>query len=285
MTETKAITGIKVFLVVLAAFCAFGFFYVTLIPHFQGKSYLAVTDNGTPQDIVGDTFAFYPDSNAQGLIRTGLLGAVFTAYNQHELTAADPVPEFATAKIQEYVAKHPYYYEDYLALAKAYDVEADLNNEPSLYVTAEGYYKKALAIIPGRQDVVYAYALNLLHQKRPADAIALLEASLAAAPNVAETHYELAQALAVQGPASYDASLDQFEFSFAHGDPNLDPSLTLDVYRKFIVYYYDLGDLPRFETVVERLVSLDPAQDAGYATILDYIKKNGTMPIVNLQQQ
>ena len=269
----------------LTILIAWAFVWQTLIPHiqmhmFKTEASMAVNKIDS-KPLLADTFIFQGNNYAQGIIRNSLINSIFTLYKSDTINQVDPVMEKSIHELEQYTTTHPDRYDFYLNLAKAYDLEAVLSKNPVFAIKANENYKKALSIIPDRQDVVYPYANSLLNLGAPQLALQMLNQSVAQNPTVPEGHYRLGETYGLLGSVYYDDSLTQLEISL-NVNFNADPVLTREIYDKFLRYYYTKKDIERFETTIKRLIVLNPSQASSYGQVLDYIQKTGTLPVINI---
>jgi hypothetical protein len=61
------------------------------------------------------------------------------------------------------------------------------------------------------------------------------------------------------------------------------PTLTQQMYLKFFVYFYKTQDASHFRTAVDRLIEINPEQKDAYMTIVDYMQKNKSIPVINIE--
>ena len=281
--RARVIGGVVLTLVSILAVVAFVFW--ALIPHIQTVDFLQKAElafnGGDPGPLLADDFIWNPNTYAQGIMRAAYLSDVFKDYNKGGFTTANPLLDDAFSKLKAYSLDNPGRYDYTLALAKADDTEAVVRNDPSYVKDGEQEYLAALKTIPGRQDVIYPYAINLINQGRGAEAMKLLTDTVAANPTAVEGHYRLGEAYAIMGQQDYVQALGELEYSF---DQNFDPDpiLAKEIYQKFLRYFYAQGDLPHFTTVIERLDTIDTTQGPGYKQVLDYIAKNHQIPLLNI---
>jgi tetratricopeptide (TPR) repeat protein len=284
MRNTKKTIVIASSFAAVALFSVIAFIFWTVVPQLQGREYLKKAAIAyTPSVIVDNKFIFEPYTSAQGLIRYLLVGALLQKVGDGSISTPDLLLDKAMEELEAYVTRFPIYYDYFVILGKAYEAQAELKKDPSLLTTAEGYYKKALEVAPGRQDAIYAYAINLLSQGRTDEAIAMLRQSIARNPGVMEGHYELGQALVVGTRGSYNEALSEFELALDHG-VDLNPPLTLQIYQKFFYYYYHAGDLTRLNVSVKRLATLDASQKEQFLNVSAYIETNHSIPIINIKE-
>ena len=268
--------------IALAVFSGISFFAWALIPSFQMSRYAKAMEQEfvAPSQILNDEFIFTPATySAQGAIRQNMLTLVLQEYDEGKFKGPSPVLDLALKKMEEYSSQHPDEYEFVMLIAKGYDAEANLTNNPALFKTAETYYDKARVLMPDRQEGVYLLAINLFNQGRIDEGLAVLQHAEDLNPEIASTHFELAQAYSALGKSYYDKSLAEFEFALSKG-VNLDPAITKKSYENFFSYYYHKGDFADSLTAVRRLVTLDPAQTV-YPQLVAYMEKNQTLPKID----
>lgn len=269
----------------VALFSFVGFIFWTVVPQMQGREYLKKAKIAyTPEVIINDKFIFEPYTNAQGLIRYTLLADLIRKFGENPMPRTDPLFEKAADELETYVTRFPYYYDYFLLLGKAYEARAIMKSDESLLKTAEKYYNKALEVAPGRQDALYAQTINLISQGRSSEALAILKAVTERYPNLADNHYEVGQALVILGKDRYDEALLEFEMAL-NKTVNLNPPLTLQIYQKFLYYYYHKGDVARLNTVAKRLAVLDFSQSQAFLNLSAYIEKNHTMPLIDIKEE
>lgn len=270
---------------VVALFTVYGYFFGTVLPYLQGREYLIKTKIvNTPDVILDDKLIFEPYTSAQSTIRELFLVAVLDQYMNGTLKAPNQLLDGAMDRMAEYAERFPIYYNYYLLLAKGYNTQAKLRNDASLFSVADTYYKRALELAPGRQDVIYSYALNLIDEGKPEEGVAMLRASIAETPTVAATHYRLAEVLTVFGPSRYDEAMDEFEYALDR-QINLDPQLVVVLYQKFFYHYFQKGDPVRFAVSARRLAVFDAAQRNAFLTVAEYAEQHHVVPDIDIKQE
>jgi len=280
--NTKTIL-LGVGLSVAAAFAVIAFIFWTIVPQFQGREYLKKAAVAyTPEVIINDTFIFEPMTADQGLIRYLLVSALIRKFSDEGVDRPDRLFDHAVMRLEEYIERFPLYYDYYLALGKAYELQAILNKDASYSRKAEEQYATALTLAPGRPDAVYAAAFNVLAQGREEEALTRLRAFAESQPEIADTHYQIAQVLMVIGKDRYNEALGTFEYALDHG-ANMSPSLTVNMYQKLFYQYYHAGDFARLRTTVKRLSQIDTTQSVQYLKVLEYMDKNGAAPRIDIQ--
>ncbi len=282
-TKTKEIM-IGGSLVAIALFCVVGYFGWTVLPYMQGREYLAKAKSMTsPEDMLGDKLIFEPYTNSQGIIRQLFMIALLDKYYEKAFTGPNALFDGALARLEEYTDRFPQYYDFFLMVGKAYGIEAELKNDPSYYKKGEIYLKKALAVAPGRQDVIYSYAINLLNQGRIDEALAQLRASIERSPELPDGHYQLGQALAVLGTKYYTESMTEYEYALSRR-VNQSPAVTVNVYQKFFYYYYKTGDAKHFAIAARRLAALDLAQHDAFTQVAEYAEQRNAIPPIDIKE-
>lgn len=286
MSKSTQTIGLYIFFGLITVFGGIAFFWWTVLPYVQMSDYVS-KENDMRQGIENtdnDSFIFDTHTFATAEIHYQFLDFLLS------LTAGNPKPsdifDNAIASSKAYIDKFPSpYYRYYVKLATAYDVNAVLHNDSSLYATADMYYQKALQIVPNRQDVIYGYSVDLIRQGRDQDAIAILRNALLQDSANYETNYYLAFALAfAPNHDSYNNEiLSRFEYAIDNDVAGIDYASLQKIYENLFAYYYQTKNVADFTTVVKRLAVWDPQQSAIFDKILDYIQKNNSIPLLNIQ--
>ena len=270
---------------VVTVFLGWVFFAQTLVPHLQMRAYVreineAVSGND-PQPILNDTFIFKGSNYAQEVLRATFLNAAFSQTTSGGPQASTVLLDAALKKVQDYMSIHTVRADYYLGIAKSDDVEASIDSNPLLLIYAEQNYEAALALVPGRQDIMYPFANNLLKLGLDQESIAVLQQAIAETPTVPEGPYRLGEEYAVMGTATYDQSLSELEIAL-NSNFNPDAALVKQIYDKFLEYYYQQSDVAHFKIVLARLILINPSEASAYTTVLNYIQTNGVMPTINI---
>ncbi len=274
-----------------ALFTGVAFFVWTVIPYAQmGRFYKEFRRavNGTPSALMDSQFAFSPYTSVQPALRYTLIAYLFDEYKAGRLDNTAPLIPFAIEKMKETAnrdtAGHPYYFS---SIAKAYDELAEVHPDAAgaYYKQAEVYYKESLARSPNNynQDARYAYAINLTNQGRTDEAVTLLRATLAADTRVPLSHYFLGVILFKQGFQNSTEALHELEYALDH-DADPSPTLSKKIYQKLLYHFYNTKEVDQFLIVIRRLPQYDPAQASIYATIIEYVTKHHSVPLLDLQQ-
>ena len=281
--------GIAAPIVLTVVAIAFVWMFVidTFIPHIQMLEFRTELSDtwSVGNDSVLSNSIFAPDTYAQDTIRTDLLDAAFSAYNNGQLNAPSPFLDMGISEMETYTAKHSDLYDDQLVLAKGYDVQASVHdNDLADFKLAETHYLAALALIPNRQTVIYPYAVNLAKQGRMDDAVALLQGEIARDPEVMQTHFILAEVYALGGSAYSKDGLTQFEISLNAGvDTN--PPLTAQAYQNFIFDFKKTNDTADFRTAAVRLEQLRPDLATYLQSIVQSLDATGVIPAISNSAQ
>ncbi len=244
---------------VIAATAGWAFFACTFVPFLQMSDYrTGIEESWSAQSTsLLPASIFTPDTYAQGTIRSDLINTLFKAYNSGRIQTPTPFMDLGILEMEDYLSRHPYLYDDQMVLAKAYDVQSALHNDPAYLKTAEKHYLAALALIPGRQTVIYPYAINLAQQHRTPEAVSMLQELIRKNPEILQTHYILAEVYALDESKYSNEALEQFELSLDAGI-NLNPPLTMQAYKNFLVDFKAKNDVTRFVVAANRLSKLSP---------------------------
>ena len=265
-----------------SVFFLWGVIFWTLVPLSQMTSYLgAFTDKNValiaqrPDDI------FEPYTFAQQDIRMHFMGTMVANYGANPQINA--IFDAALAQMEDLSRREPSNARALLLIGGAYDKKGKVNKDPASLKKAEDYYRRALALAPGRQDLIYPYALNLANQGRTQEGIDLLRASAREDNLSPETHYYLGLLLGVAGNQNYKVSLSELEIAmqsptFANAkDANLK-----NAYQSFVRIAYQNRDKESFLTAITRLKSIDPEQAQTFQRVIDLVQK-GQWPPINFQ--
>jgi tetratricopeptide (TPR) repeat protein len=203
-------------------------------------------------------------------------------YRKENLTKENPIFLTAISRMEEYVAREPYFPNYFFMLGKAYDKRADLNNSSiEYYKKAEEYYREGLKINKYRQDGRYALAINLMNQGREEESRFLIDETLSQNDIAPETHYYVGLLEIKWKKPDYAKSLLHMEIALSQGvNPN--KKITNQIYQSYFSYFYEKKDIGNFLTVLNRKKVLDPEQAQVYDAIAVYIEKNGKIPLINL---
>lgn len=269
-----------------ALFFVIGFIFWTAVPYVQMVQWrkgISAMLAGDDTKFPNNEFIYRPYNNSiQAGIRIASFSNVFNQYVRGERTSFTPLYDIAFNREKEWIDAHPYRYDHLLAIAKGYEYKANLTGDTSYYTLADKYYKKALALCPERQDLLYAYAQHLSNTGHKQDAIDLLQKMRKQNPGIAQTGYYLGTVYASGDKTDYDVALNYLEDYFMSGNPIVDNSVIKTIYEHFLVYYYDKKDVKNFRTVVRRLIWADKTQADVYRKISDYIDTHKTMPYLNI---
>jgi len=283
--STKTAAACSAFAVfALPIFLGIAFFAWTFGPFVRMSRFYSdyvASMNGNPEALLADASVFSPDRFAEGQIRFTYVDLLLGQYRAAAATGPSPLLLDAVQKFQAYADEHPFRYNYFLELAKAYDEEAELSKDQSFFAKAETAYKHALEIAPGRQDTLYAYATHLSNTGREEAAAALMRKLFMEDSRLDETSYYLGFLLAREGEPHYDEALRYLENSLAHTG-NMSPSraVTRSVYEVFFAYYYRQKDPAHLRTVAERLSLLEPEQEKNLGAIVLYIDAHHAVPPV-----
>lgn len=264
-----------------AALFLWGFIFWTLVPMSQMSSYLsAISEKNVGLILQQPDAVFEPYTFAQQDIRGHFLNTAMANYGNPQLK---PLFDLALAKMEELVQREPNNPRYLLMLGGAYDRMGKADGKPEYFTKAEEYYQKAFELAPNRQDIVYAYAVNLSYQNRFEEGIALLRKMLELDTLSPETCYYLGTLILSSG-GDYKDSLNQMEKAlqmsptFANGQNES----VRNAYRMFLRQAYQRRDKESFMIAVKRLEMLDPAQSESIKKMGAFVEK-GQWPIINFQ--
>ncbi len=272
---------------VVSIFFTIGFFVWTVFPYYQmsvwrekADAFIAGDDSAFPSDP-----AIYSSPTAvQARMRIDSFSWLFNQYVHGTRTAYTPLYDEALGRLKEWIEMHPYRYDELLFLAKAYEFKANFTGDQNLYVIADGYYKRALALAPERQDLLYAYAEHLSNTGKKDEAISILTDMMQKNPGILQNEYYLGVVLAANDKKDYNTALYHLEKVFNAGVSSYDAIVIKAIYEHFFVYYYEMGDVERFSMTVRRLINVDPSQKNSYKTIADYMDTHHSIPNINIHQ-
>lgn len=271
--------------------------YGSALPYRQTRAYAHYLDQGNLYLYTQNPSMLRPYTFVQKNTRYIYLKTLVLSLYPNMSSAERHDPEFLKfldfniAQVEEVVQKEPDYAYTQETLALAYEVKSEVtankltSDKHWLEVAAE-YHQKALALMPGREEIIKNYALNLNRQGKNQEAIALLRQVNLSNNNIPEMHFYLAQLLVRQGSVDYNEALTEFEAALNLTEKN-NPNRTLNsdtivkYYREMMPYYFLQKDIPRFQIVLKRLIKVDPTQAKVLQDILDFIDKNGILPPIN----
>lgn len=259
-----------------------GLIFWTLVPFSQMTSYLgAFNDKNIALIAQRPDDVFEPYTFAQQDMRIHFLNTMVANYGTNPQINA--IFDMAVAKMEDLIRQEPSNARALLMIGGAYDKKGKTNNDPAALKKAEGYYKQALALAPGRQDLIYPYALNLTNQGRVQEGIALLRESMRTDSLSPETHYYLGLLLGVTGNQNYKASLSELEIALQSPTfANANDTNIKNAYQTFTRVAYQNRDRESFLTAVMRLKAMDPDQAQMFQRASDLVKA-GQWPVINFQ--
>ena len=272
-----------------SVFLAVGFFVWTLVPYIQMASFYSNASGLADRDqssISSDDGMFTPMTYMQPQIRAALADFILLNNDKLDSSIVLPLVQLTASKIPEVDTMEGNNIYTYLTFGKLYDLLGDLDVAHSAqnYALAEKEYQKALAVYPGYQKTLYVYSINLAHQGRMQDAMTQVQLAYDEDPRVPASHYYLGMILFLSdNTKNSNAALENFEFALDRTSDQM-PGATKVVYEKMLNQYYTAGDIVRFQTVVNRLIALDPSQSQVYQKISDYVTANHVIPIINLNK-
>ena len=264
-----------------AVFFAWGLIVWTVVPMSQMNNYLSAISSQDVGSIIEHPEAvFEPYTFAQQDIRNHFLSIAMANYGNKQL---QPVFDLAINEMKDMLQREPNGPRFLLMLAGAYDRMGKADGNMEDFKTAEEYYKRALALAPQRQDVVYAYALNLSYQGRAADALALIRKERAVDAFSPETHYYFGIMLAAAG-GDYREVLPELESALSSPTfANARDEYTRNIYRTMLRSAYLDRNKEAFVTISNRLIIIDPDQ-AEKVKRMEAIVETGKWPSIDFQR-
>ena len=162
-----------------------------------------------------------PYNYAQPEIRFRVLDIASTLVS---VDGARPFIDDALRLKEEVLLEDPLEPRNFQVVGFVYDSIARLQDEPELYLVAEDHLRTAMELAPGRQEIQFLLAQNLLSQGRLEEAYDLSLEMLAAEPN------------APKGRAFYTVLLAPIDWDGEHGTFDI----MFDVYVDEAVIFLDL---------------------------------------------
>ncbi|KKT89047.1 MAG: O-antigen ligase [Parcubacteria group bacterium GW2011_GWB1_45_10] len=122
-----------------------------------------------------------------------------------------PLADKALQAMEEFTDKEPFDPRHFSSLIESYNERA--KEDPSLFTKTEVFARKAVALSPNRQGLLYHLAFTLAGEERFDEAIELSRETLALDPRIAKAHYELAINLALAADSEkYKGTPKQMEY-------------------------------------------------------------------------
>ena len=261
-------------------FFLWGMIFWTLVPMSQMSNYLsAFSDKNVGAILQQPDAVFEPYTFAQQDIRSHFLNIAVANYGNPQIK---PIFDLALAKMEDLIQREPKNPRYLLMLGGAYDRMGKADKNPEYFKKAGAYYEKALEFAPQRQDVVFAYALNLSYQNRIQEGITLLRKELAVDTLSPETHYYLGILLASSG-SDYKESLKELEIAMQSPTfANTKEQFVIGLYRTMMKRAYEARDKERFLVIAKRLETIDPEQAENVKKVEAAVEK-GQWPPINFQ--
>ena len=263
----------------------------TIVPYFQMKVYIDKMKSKDIDQVAKTDFIFWPYTYVQPFI----LKDFFDHFSRTRVTESSTmILEQTITKIEQSLKHKNFNPYDYLLLATAYTKEVQVLNDPNLLKKAENSYKKAIELSPKQQKFLVPYGTFLLDQNRVTEGLEVLKNTVDLSDKAPFPNFYFALAELIQGEDSYEDSLSHLELFFeskfeksAVGDfLNPDPGWlkTKAVYKKFLEYFYQRGDVTRVLVITKRLSVLDKNNGNVFSQIAKYISETGHMPLINFEK-
>jgi len=174
---------------------------------------------------------------------------------------AQPFVEYALELEEEVLVKEPLEPRYFQVVGFVYDSVARLQDRPELYPIAEGFLREAARLAPGRQEIQFLLAQNLLSQGRLGEARELATEMLAAEPN------------APKGRAFYTVIMAPIDWDDEYGTQDMmysvyveEAVIFLDLksftfirngYNSYLKYYFEKKDAEVFMRTLEQALEIE----------------------------
>jgi|GEM_PF-596858 O-antigen ligase len=228
--------------VLIGLFLLFSLYLWNWVPLVQARLYKGATTSHSVDDIVATlSRAMTPYNFAQTNIRGNAIDAVYLNqffYNDtYRLNPKyTPLGDILIQGMEDIIARHPDYdARDYIRLVEMMNGYA--RDDASYYVKAEPLIRKALELVPRRQEVYYNLAFNLAGQGRFEESIQTAQYAVDLNPKVARAHFQLGLMYTAAG----DSVNGQIEIARME---ELDPSLSMllaNDHRTLVLLYSAWG--------------------------------------------
>jgi len=265
---------------VATVFFLWGLIFWTLVPMSQMNNYLAAIRDQKFGLIVQQPGAiFEPYTFAQQDIRSHFLTVGVANYSNPQ---AKSLFDLSLLKMEELIQREGMNPRFLVTIASVYDRMGKTTGDEQYLKKAEEYYKTALRLAPMRQDVVYAYSLNLSYQGRAQEAITLLRDELVVDSISPETHYYLGIVIMGSG-GDYKEALRELEIAMQSSTlAGSRDEFVRNLYRAILRAAYEHRDKERFIIAAERLAVIDTEQSKNALLMKEMVEK-GQWPAVDFQ--
>ena len=236
-----------IFLGVLSLFTLFVFVYGTIIPFAQMSDFSSLVKAGKTDLLLKKESKDFSPIIQRDIARS-YLNFYLNSVKENSSDNLQILTGFLDKTIEIYeglIKKTPYYAYDYAVLGQALSLKAQLPGEEKYHEKAELAYKKAIEIMPNRQEILYAHSLNLALQEK------------------------------------YQEFFDVFEkaHTLSNGVGVSNDSI-MGALQRLTVYFYEKRDKERYIKVATWLSEIDLEQKDLYLQAIDYIQKTGQFPIL-----
>lgn len=238
------------FFVMLSSFIVYVYISNVLIGYIQMYNYKFVLEKKDNKIILDNIdSSFVPFTLAQSSIRANFMEFISKNYKIGN-PDIDKLVYIAAEKEEDYLRRVSYDYKSRASLAVFYTNVGKKSKNIELMKKGENHFKLLFEVSPNRFDYNYSFALNLFFQKRYEESFVYFEKSL-----------DLNKNLFLQKKE------DKIE----------------NIYLYFFKYFYQAGDRDSFVKVMERLNENEYKGPTPIGPILEYIKKNNTLPKINFE--
>lgn len=245
------------------------------------KTAIKKSSSSDMSPFLNNSFIYEPKTNAQHLIRYSVFDFITNTITEKNSGTLSPALDLVIKKMEEYIVLHPHFSNYQLKLARGYQKKWELTNDKSWLTKENDIYRKALLFNPGRQEILYLYAIGLAEEGKLKEVGDMLESIEKTTPNLPDTHYfrGVFNAMYLDNKAK---GLDELEIALSAGfNPN--PVFTKSMYYDFLKYFYLKKDKTALIVVLDRLEKIDVTQKKTVASIKDEIISTGVIPAIDVK--
>lgn len=244
---------------VLAALLLFSLVAYVAIPFYQATKFVTGLREGSAEKLFGEIDAITtPYTYAQPEIRFRLLQA---AARLVEIPEARPFVDASLRLEEEAMRQQPLEPRFYQTVGFVYDAIARINSEPELYLRAEENLRRAMELAPGKQEIMFLLAQNLVSQGKLEEAGDVARRMLAAEPLAVQGQFFYAT---IMGPRDWDGAYETEKifrelFALRMVVPADSQRLTFirNAYNSYLKYYFERQDEEGFLNVMRRALAIE----------------------------
>ena len=275
-------SGLALVLIPILLYSLYAYHFV---PYRQSKAYLKIARTGVmvKEEIISAQEEFLKPYN---FVQPTLRYQFLSLLNDRDLIKENDfklVNDLAINALKEVIQNEPGYDpRNYLLLGEVYNTLGA--HHPETLKDGEVYLRKAVALIPSRQDAIGLLAFNLAGQGRFEESIALNRSALDLNRQVATPHLNLGLSLLLAGKNHWDEAEQEFTIALEIGFINhrlLENNLS-NISAAFEAMLLDSIEVRNVEKTVRlaqklkkvyELLKLDPSYAVGLETITTLAQK------------